>query len=1114
MPPGLHVHVADDLDVLADVAAAVLSQPAGAVLAPEWVVVPSAPVRQWLDWRLAERLGTAGADRHDGVAANMVNLFPEEFVRRVERAALASAGGVGWTSWDIDALTVRVLATTDRSLRVPEARALAQDIEDLVRWRPDVVRGQTPPTRAAEAVLRAYHRLAPPGDRPHDQRDRVAAALARGAIPALPARVVIYGLADVPGGPGFIELVRGVANSADVVVLLSAIEGATRTPDDRDDPRALAAWATESDDALRLWRTVAPDDSSWTFHPHLTREASVLAATGAALRGRHTPPAVTDTTVQVVGACGLDRQVEQVRDLIIDVASRDGLEPTDVLVASPDPGAVMDAIERHWLHHADDRDLPRLPADPTVVLTADRRSRLDVSLALLVTGRSRCTAADVRPLLSYPSVAETLGVDQRVRDRVGEIVDAAHLTLGLSPQHREPFAVYGPHGGLRPDAGSWQRLLDRVVATSLLGPDTAAAGVGVPDDLDVVTTLAPLLRTLDEVGAARAQTSPVATWLATLGAWVDAVAGGGPTLDASFDEAARRLRRALGEGEGPDLSLDDFADLWSIVTRESSRQRVFGRGGVTVTDLASLAYAPHRVVCLVGLDDHRLPAGAWPSAVMGERRLGDPDPRRSALAAVRAAIATARDTLIVTYTDRRLDDGRPLDPPVIVDELVEAVTAAAGVEASHLTRTTPRHAASVPEGVPGMIDVTWDPRAAGRDQAAIPTLAVAEVDVTRVSWRDLRTFANGPVAFFLRRSWRADLPTEPPDDVDVPPLTLPPLRRAEVQRAFVWEMVAALRERYGDSPPALPAAAFGHDECDEQCAWLHDLARAVAGALFADEARNANVPPRLWRHRVQLAPLTLAAYNLACDLAGWMATPDDELQTLAGGVTLATGTHVTTDVVREVPSPLALHSRGDELALVTLEARHGGASDWRRLLRSVVDVLVLTALAPQRPVVATTYFLPDKAEPYGRSNARYGSKEGHFRGNPRATLRVAPGADARALLERVVALFAQGCRAPIALFPETSVAAVATGIKRRAESEWRGRDGHGEADRVEHRLLYPLSASDVLGLDGGRLPYEDELTEILGAMEVEDLSQARRCHDGLGRAEAVPPQFAPLVERP
>lgn len=57
------VHVADRLTSLATELASVLAAPADDVIAREWVAVPSAGMRRWLQLELAAHLGASGPDR-------------------------------------------------------------------------------------------------------------------------------------------------------------------------------------------------------------------------------------------------------------------------------------------------------------------------------------------------------------------------------------------------------------------------------------------------------------------------------------------------------------------------------------------------------------------------------------------------------------------------------------------------------------------------------------------------------------------------------------------------------------------------------------------------------------------------------------------------------------------------------------------------------------------------------------------------------------------------------------------------------------------------------------------------------------------------------------------
>src|SRR5690606_32540656 len=94
----------DLVDVLVEHLATPLADPFQA----EWVSVPSLGFRSWLRFRLAERLGAAGAG--DGIAANIEMPFPGSLRWRVLRAHRTLEGREHTTDpWEVERLVWSVI---------------------------------------------------------------------------------------------------------------------------------------------------------------------------------------------------------------------------------------------------------------------------------------------------------------------------------------------------------------------------------------------------------------------------------------------------------------------------------------------------------------------------------------------------------------------------------------------------------------------------------------------------------------------------------------------------------------------------------------------------------------------------------------------------------------------------------------------------------------------------------------------------------------------------------------------------------------------------------------------------------------------------------------------
>ena len=141
-----------------------------------------------------------------------------------------------------------------------------------------------------------------------------------------------------------------------------------------------------------------------------------------------------------------------------------------------------------------------------------------------------------------------------------------------------------------------------------------------------------------------------------------------------------RVRRAAADLGQVDLRLPDVRALLSDRLAGRPTRANFRTGTLTVCTMVPMRSVPHRVVCLLGLDD-----GVFPrqGAVDGDDVLarhpmtGERDARSEDRQLLLDAILAATQTLVVTYTGANEFSGRPRPPAVPLGEVLDALDATA-----------------------------------------------------------------------------------------------------------------------------------------------------------------------------------------------------------------------------------------------------------------------------------------------------------------------------------------------------------------------------------------------------------------------------------------------------
>ena len=218
----------------------------------------------------------------------------------------------------------------------------------------------------------------------------------------------------------------------------------------------------------------------------------------------------------------------------------------------------------------------------------------------------------------------------RMRDWVTE----AGIRWGLDAPSR---ARYKLDGVLE---GTWAAGLDRLLLGVTMTEDDRRLYNGVLplDDvdgrsIDLAGRLAELIARLHQVLAAFARTQPIADWAAAIGAAADLLAAPAPLERWQRAELQRILDELVADaGPAAEAELAPAEVTALLASRLEGRptRANFRTGHLTVCTLVPMRSVPHRVVCLLGLDDGAFPRKAprdGDDLMLDHPHVGERDPR-------------------------------------------------------------------------------------------------------------------------------------------------------------------------------------------------------------------------------------------------------------------------------------------------------------------------------------------------------------------------------------------------------------------------------------------------------------------------------------------------------
>lgn len=716
----------------------------------------------------------------------------------------------------------------------------------------------------------------------------------------LPERLTLFGLTALPAT--YLQVVEALAAHRDVHLMLlhPSADLWARVARTVGDPAPSALPAREDDPTAELPRN--PLLRSWGRD---VREVQLLAPTGSGTRllqhpGDDRPPATLlerlqhdvradrhpgsltgsarprldpdDRSVQLHDCHGRLRQVEVLRQAILHLlADTPDLEPRDIIVMCPDIEAFAPLITAVFGTTSTDADGDRRGHDapPSLrVRLADRallrtNPLLEVVGTLLELVDGRMTASSVMDLLTRAPVRRRFGLSTEDTDRIEEWITDLRVRWGFDAAHRVRH-------GLPPlDAHTWQAGIRRLLLGATMADEQwRTVGDVVPyDDVEgsdtaVAGRFVELLQRVSDALTALSAPRPAQ-------AWRDAVvrAADRLTLPGVHDEWQRlQLHRLLddlvreatvgGRASAVELTLPEL--------RAALSERLAGRpsrtshrtGDLTISTLVPMRSVPHRVVCLLGLDDGTFPRQVVPDGddlLHRAPRVGDRDPRSEDRQLLLDALLAAQEHLVVTYAGRDERTNEPRPPAVPVDELRDAIdrTVATGT-ARPSDAVTIRHPLAEhdprnfePGGLDGWpgpttpwgFDAAVQQAASARRRPSVPTppflhAPLPAVDEDVIDLDDLIAFLEHPVKAFVRRRLDVRLPSEEDEVTDAIPAELGNLDKWEVGRHLLdgqlsghdTDRILAVLRASGVIPPGeLATGALA--EVEETVAAIIELSR-------------------------------------------------------------------------------------------------------------------------------------------------------------------------------------------------------------------------------------------------------------------------------------------------
>ncbi|MET7280687.1 exodeoxyribonuclease V subunit gamma [Kribbella sp. NPDC005582] len=913
----LYLHRAERTDLLADAMGDVLAVPLADPFAEELVVVPAKGVERWLSQRLAHRLGAAPG-KSDGVCAGVRFSTPRSLVATI-------LGLADDDPWAADAMVWPLLAVLDASLDEPWCEPVARHLghfdtgaeAELRQGRRYAVAARLSRLFAAYAVQRPtvladwsrgddsdgrgarvdddlswqpelWRRLAARIDAPTPNvrhAETLAQLRDRPTSLDLPARLSLFGHTRLPVTE--IELLSALAEHRDVHLWLphpsnalwerlaaARIGMGDRASDfshqEADHP-LLATLGRDSRE-LQLALAAAPATDRHLPSPPLPETLlgwlqDDLRSNAIASQGRRL--ATHDRSVRVHACHGAARQVDVLRDVLLGMLDADPtLEPRDILVMCPDIETYAPLISARF--GLGDLRTDGHPAHRLRVQLADRslvqtNPLLGVATQLLGVAGSRATASQLLDLAQTEPVRRRFRFTDDDLDTITGWVRESGVRWAFDQDHRAPYglAAYPQN--------TWRFGLDRVLAGVSMSADAHAwIDTTLPLDdvgstrIELAGRFAEYVDRLQKATERLDGTRPLTEWLDALRTGIDQLTKVVPDDNWQLSQVHREFAAVTADA-GPlaeiALKLPDVRALLSSHLAGRPSRASFRTGTLTVCTMVPMRSVPHRVVCLLGLDDGVFPRFGLADGddLLARNPLtGERDVRSEDRQLLLDAILAATESLVITYTGANEYSGQRRPPAVPLGELLDVLdrTTEASVRDAILIKhpLQPFDRKNLEAGRLGTSGpFTYDPtalvaaRAAAGSRPSRPEFLDGQLTVPvneDIALADLLTFFRHPVRGYFR-ALDLTLPWEVDGVSDEMPVEIDNLQKWSVGDRLLRDMLAGVHPndalqaewRRGTLPPGRlgwRTATDVRDEAKQLAITAHPHRQATPRAFDLD----------------------------------------------------------------------------------------------------------------------------------------------------------------------------------------------------------------------------------------------------------------------------------------
>lgn len=515
---------------------------------------------------------------------------------------------------------------------------------------------------------------------------------------------------------------------------------------------------------------------------------------------------VQDGTIQIHAAPTFLREIEVLHDFLLNLFNEHyqqgvPLAPSDVLIIAPDINRYAPFIRSVFSARS-----PQIPFALQGLKRIDMQPFLYAFQYLLSIWDRGFDKSSIVHLFSFPHFQKKWGFSDKERRTVIGWLEKMDVFLGIDEENRSHILNQPVYD--HKEKGTWRAALDATLDNWISGDEEGVSiEVNQSDLFATVVTILKALKT-DLNSLSNKEQKPLFQWTC----YIEALA----EKYFAVEEEDKRFFRDLAEFSqkfhGDDKATFTFESIKRLIAdsleREAAAWNAHEINAVKFCSLRKGPFAPHKIVCVLGLDEEQFPQKDVGNSLLtlakelkNEVKINGPDKDRFALLQL---IINTRGVFYTSYCSFSRNDQKPQNPSLPLQELMDYLKERFSEKAVDLKV----HAHS-PFALPQTTfdTVFYDAAGARKNKnEKSPILDLPELSAfnAEFSFNELASFSRYPLQHVLKKTIGIYL-EEKALEVEEE-FALSRLKRSQLMRACVKD---AKLPDYNEISEKLPRGVFG-----------------------------------------------------------------------------------------------------------------------------------------------------------------------------------------------------------------------------------------------------------------------------------------------------------------